>query len=427
MPDVSGVLDLAHWKWSLPEGSVGKPVEVQGQDLTASTSKWLRRVGNTLVCSAPVNGVTTPGSKNPRSEGRQVDPKTGKGAAWQPGSGWNSLTVLEAFTKLPDGKPEVVGAQIHNATDDVSVWRLEGTKLWITNGNDDHWKLADGNYRLGTPFLAQFIVAHNIVYAYYQGGLVGALPVSGKGFYFKAGAYVQANCSDKGVRCAPDNVGEVTLYNVKVESGTGQAPAPAQPGATPAPVPVPEPVPDPGPTPTPDPVPTPVPSPTVGPVVMVIRHGEGGNLPHTLDADGLRRAALLPTLFLPQPKPGLYSPTAIYASEGKTASLRPLQTVQPLAAALHEIVVTTYDAAHATTLGKFLSKVKSGVHLVAWAHQDIAALTKSLGKSTPKPPKSWSDARYDMVLVFKGDGKGNWTLTQVPEMLLPGDQTSPIK
>ncbi|MFL6150590.1 MAG: hypothetical protein ACJ72I_24405 [Pseudonocardiaceae bacterium] len=44
--------------------------------------------------------------------------------------------MVEAFTHLPVGKPQLVGAQIHDATHDISVFRLEGTDLYITNGNN---------------------------------------------------------------------------------------------------------------------------------------------------------------------------------------------------------------------------------------------------------------------------------------------------
>lgn len=416
MPDVSGVLDLANWKWTLPEGSTGKPKEVQGVDLTDYSGSWLRRVGNTLVCSAPVNGVTTSGSKNPRSEGRQLDPKTGNGAAWQPGTGWNSLTVTEAFTKLPDGKPEVVGLQVHDASDDVTVWRLEGTKLYVTNSNDDHWKLADGNYQLGTPFLAQYIVANNIVYAYYNGSLVGALPVSGKDYYFKAGAYVQANCSEAGVRCASDNIGEVTLYSVKVESGTGATPAPAQPnGAIPVPPVVTPPVPAPPADPPPSPVPpAPVPQPPAQTVIMINRHankddnGDGvDDVAHGLSAKGILRANAIRDrgLFI-TPRADLAVPTYIFASG--PAPTRMVQTAKPTADVLMESIDDSLDSENAIdeTAALLVAKAKSG--LVVWAvleHSAIPGVLKAVAKllgCKDKIPSSHADADFTTIYKFTG-------------------------
>jgi Alginate lyase len=422
VPDVSGVLDITQWKWTLPEGSAGKPEEVQGADLTSYAGTWLTRVGNCLICSAPVNGITTSGSDNPRSEGRQIDPKTGKGAAWQPGTGWNSLTVTEAFTKLPDGKPEVVGAQIHNATDDVTVWRLEGTKLYVTSGNDDHWKLADANYQLGTPFLLQFIVANNIVYAYYNGGLVGALPVSGTDYYWKVGAYVQANCSDDGVRCATDNVGEVTLYSVKVESGTGQAPAPTQPnGAIPAPLPVTDPTP---------PVVVP-PTPAAGPIVILRRHAEkpAGSLKgytdpsgttedsHSLTLLGWQRAQGLVPLFT-VPRSDLFVPTRIYAADGPSAGDRMKETVSFLAADLGITVDLSHDKGDESGLVTDLKALAPDeVALVCWEHTNAAVIAKAFGQTI-----TWPDADFNGLLIFTGDGNGGWTFQQTAELVLPTDK-----
>ncbi|MFI7065490.1 polysaccharide lyase family 7 protein [Kribbella sp. NPDC050124] len=106
---------------------------------TYSRDPYFKVDGNGVQFRAPVNGVTTSGSSYPRAELREMTDNGTKNAAWSSTSGTHTLTVKEAFVKLPAGKPHVVGAQIHGGDDAVTVFRLEGTKLYITNGDDSNY------------------------------------------------------------------------------------------------------------------------------------------------------------------------------------------------------------------------------------------------------------------------------------------------
>jgi len=125
------------------------------------------------------------------------------------------MTLTEAFTRLPDGNPQVVGGQIHDADEDISVFRLEGTSLYVTNGDDPHYELVTSNYVLGTPFEAKFVVGGGRIRAYVDGRLVATIDKAFSGAYFKAGAYTQANCGDASP-CDSDNYGEVLVYALKI-------------------------------------------------------------------------------------------------------------------------------------------------------------------------------------------------------------------
>jgi hypothetical protein len=125
------------------------------------------------------------------------------------------MRVVEAFTRLPSGKPHLVGAQIHDAADDVTVFRLEGSNLYVTDGDDPHYKLVTSSYTLGTPFEAAYVVSGGQVRAYYNGQLVATLAKNFSGAYFKAGAYTQANCSNSSP-CSPANYGETVIYDLQV-------------------------------------------------------------------------------------------------------------------------------------------------------------------------------------------------------------------
>lgn len=190
-------------------------------------------------------------------------------ASWSAATGAHTLTVVEAFTHLPVGKPHLVGAQVHDAKNDWSVFRLEGSNLYITSGNDPHHKLVTSAYVLGTQYEAKFVVYQNKINAYYNGVLQASMDATGLvGAYFKAGAYTQANCGNS-APCDATNYGETTIFSVSVVHS--DVPAPVTP---PIPVPVPIPPVDPPPVvvppvvpvPVPDPVPTPVPPPPPPPV-----------------------------------------------------------------------------------------------------------------------------------------------------------------
>jgi Alginate lyase/F5/8 type C domain len=212
------VLNLTNWKETLPTGPSEDPTEItQPQLATFSQDPYFTVApgGTAVQFRAGVNGVTTSGSGYPRSELREMTDGGADEASWSATSGTSTLTVREAFTHLPADKPQVVGAQIHNASDDVTVFRLEGTDLYITKGDTTHYKLVTSDYRLGTPYEAKFVVSGGQIKAYYNGTLETTIAYTGSGNYFKTGAYVQANCTNSSP-CGSSNYGEVDVYSVTV-------------------------------------------------------------------------------------------------------------------------------------------------------------------------------------------------------------------
>ncbi|WP_405060596.1 polysaccharide lyase family 7 protein [Kribbella sp. NBC_01505] len=208
------VLDLTNWKVTLPIGSSGSPTEVKQPALDSySNDPFFKVVGDGVQFRAPVNGVTTSGSSYPRSELREMNGSSN--ASWSSTSGTHTLVVRESFDHLPAEKPQLVGAQIHDADDDVSVFRLEGSSLYITNGDTTHHKLVTSSYVLGTVFEAKFAVGGGQVKAYYNGTLQTTISKNFSGAYFKAGAYTQANCTNSSP-CAATNYGQTTLTSVTV-------------------------------------------------------------------------------------------------------------------------------------------------------------------------------------------------------------------
>lgn len=410
----AAVLDLTNWKLTLPIGSKNKPTEVKQPTLGSFTDSRYFRTGpdGGVVFRAPVNGVTTSGSANPRAELREMN-TDGSNASWSSTDGkTHTMVIDQAVTRLPNprtdgGNAAVVCGQIHDSANDLCVFRVEAGKVWVTKGNDTHFAVADSAYALGTRFTAMFVIADGAVSGYYNGKLVVSFPLKGSGWYFKAGCYTQANATNSQPADA-SNYGEVVLHAVTV----------AHVAAVPMPGPVP--------APTPAPTPPPVPSPPA--VVMVIRHGEkpADKNDHTLNATGRLRAEKITELFTGVDLVnGLFRPTRIYASKGTTASMRPLQTVQPLAAALGLSINTSFDAENAmTAMGGELAALP-GVTLVSLEHTAIVGVCRALGTATPKVPSVWPADRFDVVWVFVKQ-PGGWRFWEVPEQLLPGDKATGI-
>ncbi len=224
---VGRAVDLSSWKLTLPVGSQGKPTEITRPRVGSGDGRWFGVTGDSgVVFRAPVNGVTTSGSHYPRSELREIN--GGAPAAWSATSGAHRMTVVEAFTHLPAGKPQLVGAQIHDDKDDVTVFRLEGSNLYLTNGNNPHFHLITSTYRLGTPFEATYVVHDGQIQAYYNGTAQATIPAPHLSrAYFKAGAYTQANCSNSSP-CDASNYGETVIYRLSLSH---TAPAPPDPGS----------------------------------------------------------------------------------------------------------------------------------------------------------------------------------------------------
>jgi broad specificity phosphatase PhoE len=177
-------------------------------------------------------------------------------------------------------------------------------------------------------------------------------------------------------------------------------------------------------------------------LVMVIRHGEKPDDSHSgVDANGnedgsslteigWERARRLVDLFDPaqgRPRPGLARPTAIYAAgandDGEGARTR--ETVTPLADQLGITVNTSFGKGEEKELVEH-ALGQAGPTLISWQHGEIPAMAEAFPGATPSPPTEWPDDRYDVIWTFTKTADG-WQFAQLPELLLPQDQDSPIQ
>ncbi|MBP8538157.1 polysaccharide lyase family 7 protein [Streptomyces sp. MK37H] len=208
------------WKLQLPTpNSSGSPLEVKQPQLsTYDKAPWFTTASScdAILMRAAVNGATTSNTGYPRSELREMTADGSATTGWSSTTGTHTMVVDEAITHLPSGKPHVMAGQIHDATSDVTSFRLEGTNLYITSYNTTHYKLVTSGYKLGDRFQGKFVAHDGKVDVYYNGTLQATVNAKFGSGYFKAGDYTQANCGNA-TPCDDSNYGEVALYGVTVK------------------------------------------------------------------------------------------------------------------------------------------------------------------------------------------------------------------
>ena len=123
---------------------------------------------------------------------------------------------------------------------------------------------------------------------------------------------------------------------------------------------------------------------------------------------------------------GISRPTSVFATRPSSAneSLRPLETVTPLAQRLRLSVTQTFAFGEETALAAGLLATP-GVSLTAWQHQHIPLITQKLGLAHLGAPTIWPGERFDMVFVFTRH-RGVWSFAQVPQLVLAGDVATPF-
>lgn len=218
----SDILDLTDWKLTLPvddpDEDGQQPLEITQPELDGYTAEpWFVPLPDCdgVRFRNSVDGVTTPNSSYSRSELREMTDGGSELAGWSSTSGTHTMVIDQAITHLPNDKPHVVAGQIHDSDDDVTVFRLQGTSLYVTDGNTSTYHLITDEYELGTRFEAKFVVSDGAVRAYYNGEYQTTIEKDFDGAYFKAGAYTQANCGNS-QPCDSSNFGEVVVYDVTV-------------------------------------------------------------------------------------------------------------------------------------------------------------------------------------------------------------------
>jgi hypothetical protein len=156
--------------------------------------------------------------------------------------------------------------------------------------------------------------------------------------------------------------------------------------------------------------------------ILLIRHAEkltNGN--KDLSSAGFDRAGLLPKAFSPAgERPGLPIPQVLFAARISSHSNRSVQTITPLAEALHLPIDERFSdhdylaLAAALLSGKYAGKVV----LIAWHRGRIPQLAAALGAKPPYDP--WPEQQYDRIWRIDYSN-GNVTIQDLPYSIMPGD------
>ena len=178
---------------------------------------------------------------------------------------------------------------------------------------------------------------------------------------------------------------------------------------------------------------------------MLIRHAEkpakdgnpfgvtakGERSKESLEVRGWQRAGALANLLAPSNgnlhHASLARPQYLFASKPlrRRGSRRPVETLMPLAQKLAVRINTGFQRAEVDSMVEQAVLCK-GVVLICWQREYIPEIASQLLGNNAAP--DWPDDCYDMIWVFDlSPSRSKYTFRQVPQKLLAGDLTSPIK
>ena len=155
--------------------------------------------------------------------------------------------------------------------------------------------------------------------------------------------------------------------------------------------------------------------------IILVRHGEEPLVEEgrELSKRGWARANALPKLFAKQQIAHLIA----LKPHKKTGSIRSIQTLQPISAALKLEIQTPYDRDEVADLVELVSNHRAydgKVVLIAWQHETLADIAREFGAS--KAPNKWGKA-FDRYWVLKFQNDNLVSFENLPQRLLPGDSS----
>lgn len=137
---------------------------------------------------------------------------------------------------------------------------------------------------------------------------------------------------------------------------------------------------------------------------------------HSLSVRGWQRAGALVNFFAFPTNRAIAIPERLFACDARGESLRPQETLRPLARQLDLSIDLSCTVDGEAALAEILEALDTVV-LVAWEHKHIPLIAKRI---LPTTPTSWPNERFDVIWVLDGDN-GNFSFTEVNQSLLDGD------
>jgi hypothetical protein len=181
--------------------------------------------------------------------------------------------------------------------------------------------------------------------------------------------------------------------------------------------------------------------------ILLIRHAEkpakdstpfgvtakGERSKESLEVRGWQRAGALANLLAPSngrlQHSALAKPQFLYASRPvrRRGSRRPVETLMPLAQKLAVRIHSNFQRAEYDSMIEEAVLCK-GVVLICWQREYIPEIASHILGSDRIAPPEWPDDCYDMIWVFDLlPSRLRYTFKQVPQKLLDGDLTTPIR
>ena len=163
----------------------------------------------------------------------------------------------------------------------------------------------------------------------------------------------------------------------------------------------------------------------------VTRKGERSK--ESLEIRGWQRAGALANLLAPADNHFqnklLAKPHFLYASKPlrRRGSRRPMETITPLAEKLAVKINTNFSR---SDFDEMIDEVFlcNGVVLICWQREYIPQIAAHILGKKAVAPSFWPEDRFDMIWVFELDRTGTrYKFKQVPQKLLKGDWTTPIR
>lgn len=160
---------------------------------------------------------------------------------------------------------------------------------------------------------------------------------------------------------------------------------------------------------------------------------EGERSKESLEVRGWQRAGGLANLLAPTDghfqHASLAKPQFLFTSKPlrRKGSKRPLETVTPLAQKLAIRINSSFQRADFESM---LDEVYSckGVVLICWQREYIPDIAAHILGDKNTAPKDWPEDCFDVIWVFDlVPSSSKYKFKQVPQKLLGGDLTTPIK
>jgi hypothetical protein len=225
LSSADGYLQENVWELQLPTG-YGNTIDTVGPDSlpTFSNDYYYTADDGGQIFMDPHHGITSSGSKHPRTELRELD-SDGNRVEWS-ASGTNTLTVTGQVLQVGGGaKGRVTVGQVYNGTDSIPLFELEYSNAvgGFVGVYEESKGGSSGVIDLNTPvdpysqYTFSLDLSNNQLTVTINGNQVywnsPSDAVINNGFYFKAGAYDQTATAGS---VSTDVYTEVENYSIDV-------------------------------------------------------------------------------------------------------------------------------------------------------------------------------------------------------------------